>query len=392
MTTAQTQSTGQQKKKPGFVDRWWHARIWHGFRFMPWMRLLARNGFVVGPHRISAAVIITMMSVMHSSLALVQGVVYGRKIRNTKIQRQPIFIIGHWRSGTTYLHELLSLDERYAYATNYECFAPHHFLLTEKIIGRWMGFLLPKQRPMDNMAVGWSRPQEDEFALCAMGQLSPYLTLAFPNRPPQCQEYLDMQGVPAKRVESWKNTLLRFIRLLTFAHDGKRIVLKSPPHTARVKILLELFPEAKFIHIVRDPYVLFQSTMNMWKRMYETQHLRRPNLEGLDEHVFRTFNRMYEAFEASRESIPERQLYEVRYEDLVQDPQGQVKAMYDKLELGEFENLLPALNEYLAEVGDYKTNRYELPPQLCAEIQKRWAPFIQRYGYADVESASAAAE
>ena len=35
----------------------------------------------------------------------------------------------------------------------------------------------------------------------------------------------------------------------------KRIVLKSPAHTARVRVLLELFPKARFVHIIRDPVV-----------------------------------------------------------------------------------------------------------------------------------------
>ena len=50
------------------------------------------------------------------------------------------------------------------------------------------------------MAAGWDRPQEDEFALCNMGVRSPYLTIAFPNHPPQDQDYLDFRGVPAARA------------------------------------------------------------------------------------------------------------------------------------------------------------------------------------------------
>ena len=105
-----------------------------------------------------------------------------------------MFIIGHWRSGTTYLHELMSLDARFFSPTTYQCFAPHHFLVSQWLIARYLGFLMPKQRPMDNMAAGWDRPQEDEFALLTLGAPTPYLRMAFPNDPPPYGEFLNMQG------------------------------------------------------------------------------------------------------------------------------------------------------------------------------------------------------
>ena len=132
---------------------------------------------------------------------------------------------------------------------------------------RWLGFLMPSRRPMDNMAAGWARPQEDEFALCMMGQPSPYLTIAFPNRPPQFSEYLDLQNLPPRAVARWQRAYLGFLRRLTFK-DPRRLILKSPPHTCRIKLLLELFPDARFVHIVRDPYVVFPSTVNLWKSLY----------------------------------------------------------------------------------------------------------------------------
>ena len=125
------------------------------------------------------------------------SLLFGRKIERTEIEDDPIFVIGHWRSGTTLLHELLVLDPRHTFPDTYACFSPNHFLVS----GWWMKpclkILLPARRPMDNMVAGWDHPQEDEFALCNMGVPSPYLTNVFPNRPPQYQEYLDMRGVPA---------------------------------------------------------------------------------------------------------------------------------------------------------------------------------------------------
>jgi hypothetical protein len=191
---------------------------------------------------------------------------YGRRIARTPIQQPPLFILGHWRTGTTLLHELLILDPRHTFPTTYECLEPNHFLLTERLFTRWLTFLMPSRRPMDNMAAGWDRPQEDEFALCMMGQPSPYLTVAFPNQPPAFPEYLDLTGVPPRALASWKRAFYGFLQRLTFK-DPRRLVLKSPPHTARIEVLLELFPEARFVHIVRDPVVVFPSTVNLWKSL-----------------------------------------------------------------------------------------------------------------------------
>jgi hypothetical protein len=59
------------------------------------------------------------------------------------------------------------------------------------LLGSW---LIPKQRPMDNMAAGWDRPQEDEFALLTLGAPTPYERMAFPNDEPPYGEFLDMRG------------------------------------------------------------------------------------------------------------------------------------------------------------------------------------------------------
>jgi hypothetical protein len=336
------------------------------------------------------AVLITVISVMNSLLGLVQWLLFGRKITRTEIQGDPIFVIGHWRSGTTLLHELLVLDERYTYSDTYACFSPNHFLVSGWFFRPLLRVLLPARRPMDNMEAGWDRPQEDEFALCNMGSPSPYLTIAFPNRPPQDQEYFDLQRLSPPARERWKRRMVWFLKCVT-VWCPKRIVLKSPPHTFRVKVLLELFPNARFVHIIRDPYVIFPSTVRLWKCLYRDQGLQVPHGKGLEEHVFETFNRMYEVFERDRRLIAPSRLCEVRYEDLVEDPIGQMRAVYEQLELGEFDRVLPALQKYFADKANYQTNRFQLSPEQRAEIGRRWQPFLQRYGYAERPAAAAVA-
>ena len=344
-----------------------------------WLRLVLRNRVAIHPLRIPTAVCVTLVAMVNSCLAVLQGLFWNRKIARTKIEEDPIFIVGHWRAGTTLLHELLVLDPRHTYPSTYECFTPRHFLVSGKFLPRMFRFLLPDRRPMDNMAAGWDRPQEDEFALANMGVPTPYRTIAFPNRP-QCSEYLDLQGVPQGDLNRWKQGFLWFLKSIT-VRNPKRMVLKSPPHTCRIKTLLEMFPRASFVHIVRDPYVVFPSTVNLWKRLYRDQGLQRFNGTGLEESVFENFTRMYQAFHAEQPLVDRSRYCEVRYEDLVQDPMGQMRRVYKEIGLGDFEKVQPAIEAYLARQSDYKTNRWELPSATRAEIARRWRFFFERYGY-----------
>src|SRR5262249_47540223 len=158
---------------------------------------------------------------------------------------------------------------------------------------------------------------------------------------------------------AWKRTFLRFIRHLTFK-DPRRLVLKSPPHSCRIKTLLELFPNARFVHIVRNPYVVYPSTVNLWKSLYQTQGLQQPTFEGLEEYVFSTFTYLYDRLEEGKKRIPAGQFHELRYEDLIANPISQLRRMYHALGLDGFDQAVPRMERYLKENAGYQTNRY--PP------------------------------
>lgn len=368
-------------RAPSSPPREWMPHIWEGCDFFAWLRLILRNRLRIAPSHCYIAFIVTFVSLGHTLLRWVQNAWYGNRLDRVAIPQTPLFIIGHWRTGTTLLHELLILDPRHTYPNTYQCLEPNHFLLTEGIFKRWFRFLLPSRRPMDNMPAGWERPQEDEFALCMMGQPSPYLTIAFPNHPPQDPQALDLDGLPPRARQAWKQALLRFLRHLTFK-DPRRLILKSPTHTCRIPALLELFPDAQFLHIVRDPRVVFSSTVNLWKALYRAHGLQRPTFAGLEEQVFDTFAHFYARLEQTRSLLAPNRFHELRYEDLIADPVGQMRLLYERLELGEFETVLPRLKAYLEANAGYKTNRYpDLAPALRAEIERRWGHVIRHYGY-----------
>src|SRR5262249_12317639 len=188
--------------------------------------------------------------------------------------------------------------------------------------------------------------------------------------------------------QRWKEALVNFLKQVTYRRP-KRLVLKSPTHSCRIKHLLELFPEARFVHIVRDPYVVFPSTVNLWKTLYETHGLQKPTFRGLEEFVFNSFTHLYARLEEVRRLVEPGAFYELRYEDLVRDPVGEMRKLYEHLGLGGFEEVRPKLEQYVAGTKGYQTNRYDLSPELRAEVSRRWGDVIRRYGY--VHEATAAA-
>lgn len=121
--------------------------------------------------------------------------------------------------------------------------------------------------------------------------------------------------------------------------------------------------------------------MKLWKSLYRTQGLQQPRFEGLEEHVFTTFLRYHQRLEEGRRLIAPDRFYELRYEDLVRDPVGQMRTLYQHLDLGGFAELLPRLEGYLATLKGYETNRFELSPALRAEIGRRWGDVIRQHGY-----------
>jgi LPS sulfotransferase NodH len=345
-----------------------------------WAKVLWRNRFAVHPKYWYIAGIVSVVSTVNMVLRWSQNGLYGERVRRTRIDKQPIFVIGHWRTGTTLLHELITQDPQFGYPDFFACFNPNHSLISERFFKTYAQWMAPQQRPMDNMAAGWDRPQEDEFALCLLGAPSPYMDLAFPNSPPMYPGSLDLSGLSQSELHRWKRIFMQFLQTLT-VRDPRRLVLKSPPHTARVPVLLEMFPDARFVHIVRDPYVVFPSTVKMWKSMTSGHCFQKSDGAGIEERVFQQFRVIYDRLEEARPLFKPGRFHELRYEELVHDPVGEMQKVYSALELDGFEQARPRLEQYLQQTDGYETNRYTITPEQRAEIDRRWGDISRRYGY-----------
>ncbi len=359
----------------------WVPRLWHGMTMSAWFRLLRENQFAVTPTRIPLALSVSVATVANSLLAGAQTVFFNRRIKVTPIPEDPIFVIGHWRSGTTLLHELLSLDPRHTYPDTYACMAPSHFLVSRYLVPWWLGLLMPKRRPMDNVSVSWKHPQEDEWAFCLQGLPSVYRTIAFPRHLPQCPESLSIDSLPIGVVELWDQALATFLKSVMIGQESSRLVLKSPTHTARIGHLYRMFPKARFIHVVRDPLSVFPSTMRLWTRLATDHGLQAPDQDQLRGYVIDTFTQMYDAFESQRAEIPAERIVDVRYEQLVADPVGQLARIYRDLDLGRFESVRTHIEHRKQIMSGYQTNRYQLSDMDRQLVADGWRDFCDRYGY-----------
>ncbi|WP_442484881.1 sulfotransferase family protein [Aeoliella sp. SH292] len=357
-------------------------RFWHGMGLGTWLSLLATRQCRLTPRSMLTAATITPVAAFNSIFAMWQNARYGRTIHRQVLAEPPLFVLGHWRSGTTLLHELLITDPEHTFPTTFECMVPIHHLVTQGWMAPTTSWLLPKKRPMDNIEAGWDKPQEDEFALCNLGLPSPYLCWAFPQNGPVHSEYLDLRQVPKRARRRWQALLKLFVKSVAVSRN-RRIILKSPPHTARVQYLLDVFPNAKFVHIARDPLTLFPSTMRLWKSLADVQGLQPdlPEYAWMEEEVLKNLVVMYEAYREDRELIPSGNLCELRYEDLITNPQAEISRMYSELDLGDYARIEPGVNKYMEQTRDYKTNRYSLPPEIEAKVRERWGVYFEMFGY-----------
>jgi len=345
--------------------------------------LLRENKFQIHPSAYPMTVLVGATSCVNSCAAAVQRVLYQNKIADTQIEHPPIFVIGHWRSGTTLMHELLSLDDRFAYPNTVDAFAPNHSLISRYMIEPLLWLILPRRRPMDDMSVRVASPQEDDFALCAYGAPTPYRRLAFPNRKGRDHLQLNLSlADPQQRVQL-QQALEHFLKTLTIRYKNQRLVLKSPPHTGRVKQLAQWFPKAKFVHLSRHPHKLVASTMRLWKLLDQHMAFQSTNYDDnwLKNYVFECKDLMYQAYFQQRESLPENQLAEVSFESLVADPVNVMQGVYQQLELGDFAPRKAAIESYFEAKKNHKIRTSDIDPEFAEDIDHHWREYMEAFGY-----------
>ena len=322
-----------------------------------------------------------LLAAYNSAMRRLERTLYGKRIDAAVIPEQPLFIVGHWRSGTTLLHNLICQDPQFTFPNLYQCVFPHHFLVTESINTKLTGWMMPSTRPMDNVPCGWDLPQEDEIALCLLDLVSPYRMLA-DMRLPVYEDYFDIASQPPAIQQRWKDSLTLLMRKLA-VRDPRPQCLKSPSHTARVGLLAEMFPTAKFLYIHRDPFRVYQSTNHLRRTMWGENSLTdAPPPRDVAEQTLHCYEITVKAYERDKGSVPAGQLHEIAYDDLDYDPVGCLAQAYEALGIPQFDRLEAILKPQVPALKAYKKNTFRQPDvEEEMRVRDRLAFAYEAYGY-----------
>lgn len=354
-----------------------------GIAYPEWRELRKETNNDIEPQRRAGARRLTIQSVYNTWRGRSEQRRFGTLVEKA-VTPAPLFVIGHWRSGTTLLHNLLSQDRQFVYPRIGQVSNPHSFLLLppDEIMAERLS-KSKRKRPMDNVEFDPLSPGEDEFATCPMSIRSHMISWTFLRQEPFYDRFLTFKDANATDRERWLAALRLFLKKLMVRYNGGRPLLKSPQHTARIAMLLKEWPSARFVHIHRDPYVVFNST----RRLYETgilpaafQSLPHPNfvMDG----VIRRYREMYDAFFAERSLIPPGQYCEVAFEELEKDMVGQVAHIYEALRLPDYTAAEPRLRAYAATLQEYKKNKHpEIETALRQRLAQEWEQSFAEWSY-----------
>ncbi len=349
-------------------------------RLKIFLKLILRNGISPRPRNLLFFPFILQNSIWSSLVASREKSRYHHKIQNTPKPTDPIFIIGHWRTGSTFLHQIFQCDPQFTTPTLMQCTYPESFISARKSITRAMNWFLPKTRPMDNVRLGLDDPQEDEYALFRMTGISPLEKLIFPHSSQYFLSDLKQFDLTGSERNAWETALTYFAKKL-FMHTGKRIVFKNPFHSLRISMLKELFPDAVFIHIYRDPRIVIPSTINMWTIVGKHNALRKEWKPPEFKEVVSSFDQIMTRIRNDLSALPEKEYIEIRFEELERAPLTTIQSVYSHFTLEYSTSFTTQLTGVLSELSVYKKNVYDLNSKQETLINKQLAHHLKRGGY-----------
>lgn len=300
----------------------------------------------------------------------------------TTSQSPPVFIVGHWRSGTTFLYNVISRAPQFSYVSPLATGLPWDFLTLGKLFRPVLEKALPEGRFIDQVPVNPDSPQEDEIALASMQTLSFYHGLYFPRQFAQhFNQGVFFEGCSPSKVKEWERAIAHFYKKLQMQHPSKQLLIKNPVYTARISRLRKLWPTAKFIHIYRNPYTVFQSTLNFYHKLFPEIALQSFRQVPIPEIVLESYPKMMTALLNESESLPEKDFAMLRFEDFEENPIEQLQRVYAQLELDGWETAQPAFHNYLTSQKPYRKNQYAFSENTVSQVSLRWRPFIEQWGY-----------
>jgi hypothetical protein len=374
---------------------WFDFRTW--FRMV---RLAFQEENPRGRRRLLASlfVAVPLVASFHSLCFLLDWILFPA-LRRQEI-REPVFVVGHARSGTTLLHRLLSEDrERFSSFLLWELYFPS--LLQKKAI-RWLGrvdrrllggFFARRIEAFDRRkfaatrdihAMSFFKPEEDDMVLtyaCASG----WWIVRLPYMGKLDFYYVDEW--PEKRRRRLMKLYAECVRRQLVLNGGaKRHLSKNPTYCGRVGSLIETFPDARIVVTMRNPNETIPSLLKLMQRSWELRQWSGDEMKssfavlaGMSFH-----NYTYPLEVLARH--PETRHAVVDYRALVAEPKRVVEEVYAALGHPVTSGYAAVLEAEQKRARQHESgHRYSLEEfgLEAGEIRRRLAPLFERYGWDD---------
>lgn len=304
-----------------------------------------------------------------------------KKIANAALDESPVFIIGHWRSGTTFLHNALCQDDQFGYITTLQSLFPHSYL-TNPFFSSLAKIAMPPTRPMDDMKIYLGSPQEEEMAMVNLGPNSLYHIWHFPDQTKAFYKQIAKFEAPdQKQKKQWIKNYLFLLKNAAYRSSKPRLALKNPTNTSRIPTLLELFPNAKFIFIYRHPTEVYASTKKLYRKIVPIFQLQNFDFEMIRKNIIWIYKDLMTSYLNDRHLIPEKNLIEVKYEDFTKEPLQHLAQIYTQLDIPHFEANQATFEAYFNSHKKGKKGKYKLTEEELKEIHNEWAFAYKHFGY-----------
>lgn len=302
------------------------------------------------------------------------------RVEAQQLAGPPVFIIGHWRSGTTHLQQLLSQDPQFGVVTLLQAAFPLDFLTT--VAGPMVAALIPPNRTVDAVPLSIDSPWEEEMAMACFGRLSFFHAFFFPRQGRRIyRESVHFDGVGSDQVEAWWRDYDYFLKKVQYAQPGRRLLLKNPANTARVAALRVRFPGAKFIHIHRHPDNVHASTFLLHRTLQAGWALQDDDVGRLRTTVLENHSDLMAACFTETRGMQQDELIEVALADLETEPLGTLERIYEQLELSGFDAASGCFRAYLEQLDGFKKNDLSLNARERETVRVALGHVFERWSY-----------
>lgn len=345
------------------------------------LRYIAENRKDICKKYYPQVLISGILSLLLTPFVCAEDLICRRSVKNSVV-KAPLFVLGHWRCGTTLLHFLLAQDRQFGFIDPLMANTMNFYNVLSWAFKPKIATVIPETRPMDNLKFSMSLPFEEYISFCTLESSSVYPVNFFPKSFMRYNKNAFVDQFAEGKRDNWMKNYDYLLRKTTSLNNGRSLLLKSPDNTARVRLLKEMYPDARFVNIYRNPYTVIRSTIHLYDKMMSIWSLEDvPPEETMEDWIIENFKKMYETYFKEIQTLPPKYLFEIKFEEFEKDPLPILKNMYETLELDGFDEALQGFKSYWESLSGYQKNKFEYSDRLIKKVDDNLGFYFDRYGY-----------